>query len=165
MAGNTNLKLLAAGVVLSILVGTPSLAPAKEEGRNDSQMLRVHLIKTLNLSAYKEKMFIAVEEKYDRIRQEALERITKSEEQLEKLLSGDKPDEGKLKGLTRAITSDQDILVNAYKARRDGVLAMLTPVQQGKYLLATWKWQQKLLETYRKPKTGQQDEEKKEKAP
>ena len=106
MAGNTNLKLLAAGVVLSILVGTPSLGPAKEEGRNDSQMLRGHLLKTLNLSAYKEKMFIAVEEKYDRIRQEALERINKSAEQMDKLLSGGKPDEEKLKALTTAIASD-----------------------------------------------------------
>jgi Spy/CpxP family protein refolding chaperone len=165
VAENTNLKLLVAGVMLSFLVGTPSLAPAKEEGKSHSHALRVQLINTLNLNVYKEKMFIAVEEKYDRIRQEALERITKSEEQLEKLLSGDKPDERKVKVLITAISSDQDILVNTYKGRRDEILAMLTPVQQGVYLSITWKWQQKLLETYGKPKTGQQDEKKKVKAP
>jgi hypothetical protein len=165
MAGNTNLKLLVAGVVLSIVVGTPSLAPAKEEGPSDSQALRNHLTKTLDLRSDKASMFIRAEEKYDRIRQEALERIHKSEEQLEKLLSDQKPDEGKLKELITAIASDQDILVNTYKGRRDEILILLTPVQQGQYLLATWKWQQKFLEKYGKQKTGPQGEKKKEKAP
>jgi Spy/CpxP family protein refolding chaperone len=165
VAANTNLKLLVAGVVLSILAGTPSLAPAKEEGQRDSKAFRVHLVKTLNLHPEKARIFIQVEEKYDRIRQEAIERIQKSEEQLDKLLSGEKPDEGKLKELTTAIASDQDILVNTYKGRRDETLAILTPFQQGKYLSATWKWQQKLLGQYGKPKTGQQDGKKKAKAP
>jgi len=70
-----------------------------------------------------------------------------------------------LKALTTAIASDQDILVNTYKGRRDETMAMLTPVQRGAYLLATWKWQQKLLAKYGKNKTGPQDEGKQEKAP
>ena len=165
MAGNTNLKLLVVGVVLSVLVGTPSLAPAKEEGQSDSEAFQVHLVKILNLRPDKARIFMQIEEKYDRIRQEALERINKSSEQLDELLSGGKPDEGKLKELTTAIASDQDILVNTYKARRDETKAMLTPIQQGEYLLAAWKRQQKILGKYGKPKTGQQDEGKKEKAP
>ena len=163
MARNTNLKLLVVGVVLGVLVGTPSLAPAKEEGQIDSKAFRGHLLKTLNLRPDKARIFIRVEEKYDRIRQEALERINRSAEQLEKLLSGEKPDEGKLKELTTAMAADQDILVNTYKGRRDETMAMLTPAQQGEYLLLSWKWQQKLLAKYGKQKTGQQDEEKKEK--
>lgn len=165
MAGNTNLKLLVAGVLLSVLVGTSSLASAKEEGQGDIQAFRVHIINTLDLRPDKAKKFILVEEKYDRIRQEALERINNSAQQLEKLQSAEKSDEGKLKELTTAIASDQDILVNTYKSRRDEIMAMLTPVQQGQYLLATWKWQQNLLEKYGKPKPGQQDEGKKAKAP
>ena len=164
MADDTNLKLLVAAVVFSVLVGTQSLAAAKEEGQSDSQALRSHLVNTLNLRGDKAKTFIEAEEKYDRIRQEALERINKSQGQLEKLLSGKKPDEVKLKELITVIASDQDILVNSYKLRRDETLAMLTPVQQGQYLLATWRWQQKLLEKYRKPKTGQKSENKKKKA-
>jgi len=78
VAGNTNLKLLVVGVVLSVLVGTPSLGSAKGEGQSDSQAFRVHLIDTLNLRPDKAKKFIQTEEKYDRIRQEALERINKS---------------------------------------------------------------------------------------
>jgi hypothetical protein len=166
VAGNTNLKLLVVGVVLNVLVGTPSLGSAKDERQSDSQAFRVHLIDTLNLRPDKAKKFIQTEEKYDRIRQEALERINKSAQQLEKLQSAEKPDEGKkLKELIKAMASDQDILVNTYKSRRDETMTMLTPVQQGQYLLATWKWQQKLLEKYGKLKTGQQDEGKKEKAP
>jgi Spy/CpxP family protein refolding chaperone len=165
VAGHTNLKLLVAGIVLSLLVGTPSLAPAKEEGQIDSKAFRSQLLKTLKLRPDKARIFMHVEEKYDRIRQEALERITKSAEQLEKLLSGEKPDEGKLKELTTAMAGDQDILVNTYKSRRDETMALLTPVQQGEYLLFTWKWQQKLLAKYGKHTTGQQDKGKKAKAP
>ena len=161
--GNTNLKLLVVGVVLGVLVGIPSVAPAKEEGQSDNKAFREHLIKTLNLRPDKARIFIAVEEKFDRIRHEALERINKSAAQLEKLLSGEKPNEGKVKELTTAMAADQDILVNTYKGRRDETMAILTPVQQGEYLLATWKWQQKLLDKYGRQKTGQQDEVKKEK--
>jgi hypothetical protein len=130
VADSTNLKLLVAGVMLCLLMGTPSLALAKEEGKSDSHALRIHLANTLKLDT--------VEEKYDRIRLEALERINKSAEQMDKLLSGEKPDAGKLKALTTAMASDQDILVNTYKGRRDEILAMLTPVQQGVYLSITW---------------------------
>jgi hypothetical protein len=161
--GNTNLKLLVAVVVLGVLVGIPSVAPAKEEGQSDSKAFREHLIKTLNLRPDKARIFINVEEKFDRIRQEALERINKSAAQLEKLLAGDKPNEGKVKELTTAMAADQDILVNTYKGRRDETMAILTPVQQGEFLLATWKWQQKLLVKYGRQKTGPQDEPKKEK--
>jgi hypothetical protein len=151
--------------VLSVLVGIPSLAPAKEEGQIDSTAFRAQLLKTLNLRPDKARIFVQVEEKYDRIRQEALERINKSAEQLEKVLAGGKPDEGKLKELTTAMVGDQDILVNTYKFRRDETMAVLTPVQQGEYLLFTWKWQQKLLARYGKDTTGQQDKGKKEKKP
>jgi len=161
--GNTNLKLLIAGVVLGVLVGIPSLAPAKEEGQSDNKTFREHLIKTLNLRPDKARIFIKVEEKFDRIRQEALERINKSAAQLEKLLSGEKADEGKVKELTTAMAADQDILVNTYKGRRDETMAILTPVQQGEYLLATWKWQQKLLDKHGRQKTGPQNEGNKEK--
>jgi hypothetical protein len=165
VAGKTNLKLLVAGVVLSVLVGTSSLAAAKEEGQSDSNTFRVHLVKTLNLRPEEARTFIRIEEKYDRIRQEAVERINKSAEQLDKLLSGGKPDEGKLKELATAMASDQDILVNTYKGRRDETMAMLTPARQGAFLLASWKWQQKIMEKYGKHTTGQPDEATKTKAP
>lgn len=165
MAGNTNLKLLVVGVVLGVLVGTPSLTPAKEESLTDSKAFRSNMIKTLNLRPDKARIFMQVEEKYDRIRQEAVERINQSAQQLEKLLAGGKPDAGKLKELTAAIAGDQDILVNTYKGRRDETMAMLTPNQQGEYLVATWKWQQKLLAKYGKSKTEPQDQGNKEKAP
>jgi hypothetical protein len=161
--GNTNLKLWVVGVVLGFLVGIPSLSPAKEEGQSDSQAFRNYLVKTLNLRSDKARLFIKIEEKFDRIRQEALERINKSVAQLEKLLSGEKADEGKVKELTTAMAADQDILVNTYKGRRDETMAILTPVQQGEYLLASWKWQQKLLDKYGRQKTGPQGEVKKEK--
>jgi hypothetical protein len=165
VAGHTKLKLLVAGMVLSLLVGIPSLAAAKEEGQIDSKTFRSQLLQTLKLRPDKARTFMHVEEKYDRIRQEALERITKSAEQLEKLLAGEKPDEGKLKELTTTMAADQDILVNTYKSRRDEIMALLTPVQKGEYQLLTWKWQQKLLTKFGKHATGPQEEGKKAKAP
>jgi hypothetical protein len=164
VADKTNLKFLVLGIVFGILVGTPSLASANEGLQNENQALRGHLVETLKLSGYKAKTFMETDEKYDRIRQEAIERINKSEDALEKLLSGEKPDEGKLKELIAVIASDQDILVNTYKLRRDETMRMLTPVQQGKYLLATWRWQQKLLQKYGKQKTGPKQGQEKKKA-
>jgi hypothetical protein len=165
VAGNPNLKLLVAGVVLSVLMGTSLLAAAQEKAQSDTKAFRVQLVKTLNLRDDKAKAFIKVEEKYDRIRQEALERINKSALQLETLLSGKQADEGKLKELTTAIASDQDILVNTYKGRRDETMAILTPLQQSEYVLLSWKWQQKLLDDYGKHKAAQQSEGKKQKTP
>ena len=164
MANNTNLKLLTAALVFSVLVGTQSLALAKEGGQNSSQTLRVHLVKIMKIRGDKAKTFIETEEKYDRVRQEALERINKSQDQLGKLLSEKKPDKKKLQALIKVIASDQDILVNSFKLRRDETLAMLTPVQQGQYLYATWKWQQNILKKYKKSKPKQKGKGKKEKA-
>jgi hypothetical protein len=163
MVSHTNLKLLVAAAVFGLLVGTHSLASAKEDGPTHSQALRIYLVKLLNLRGDRAKEFVEAEEKYDRIRQEALERINKSQNKLEKLLSNKKPDAGKLQELITAIASDQDILVNTYKLRRDETLTMLTPVQRGQYLWATWRWQQKLLKKYRKPKTEEKGENKKDK--
>lgn len=165
MVGNINLKLWVAGVVLGILVGAPSLAPAQEEAPSDNKAFRMYLVKSLNLQFNKAGTFIKIEEKYDRIRQEALERINKSVMELAKLMTGKQPDEKKMKELTTAVASDQDILVNTYKGRRNEIMAILTPNQKSEYILLTWRWQQKLLEQYGKQKTGQQSEEKKEKAP
>ena len=164
MADNTKLKLLTAALVFSVVVGTQSLAPAKEEGPSKSEALRIHLVNILKLRGDKAKTFVETEEKYDRIRQEAMERINKSQDQLGKLLSSKKPDAEKLKKLVTVIASDQDILVNTYKLRRDETLAMLTPVQQGQYLFATWRWQQKLLGKFKKNKSGPKSKAKPEKA-
>ena len=165
MAGNTKLKLMAAGVVLTFLMGSAWLASAKEEGQSDGQTFRAQLAKTLNLRPDEVRILTRIEEKYDRIRQEAIERINKSATQMDQLLSGGKPDEGKVKELTSAMAADQDILVNTYKGRRDEIMASLTPVQKGAYLLASWKRQQNLLDKYGKQKTGEPDEAKKPKAP
>ena len=64
--GNTNLKLWVVGVVLGVLVGIPSVAPATEEGQSDNKAFREHLIKTLNLRPDKARIFVKVEEKFDR---------------------------------------------------------------------------------------------------
>jgi hypothetical protein len=162
VAVNGKLKLVIVGLAISVVLGAPAFLQAKEEGQIQAKEFRTHLIKMLNLQPEKVREFLKVEEKYDRVRQEALERINKSEEQLEQLLSNPKPDMGKLKELIAAITSDQDIFVNTYKLRRDEELAMFTPLQQGQYMLTTWKWQQQLIEKYGKKKSEQPQEKKPE---
>ena len=164
MANNTSLKLLTAALVCSVWLGTQSLAAAKEKSPNISEALRIHLVEIMHLRGDKAKTFIETEERYDRVRQEAMERINKSQDELGKLLAEKKPDEAKLAKLISAIAADQDIFVNTYKLRRDETLSMLTPLQQAQYLYTTWKWQQKILEKYKKPKPGQQGKEKKAKA-
>ena len=71
-----------------------------------------------------------------------------------------------MKELTTAIAADQDILVNTYKGRRDETMAMLTPVQQGEYLLGHLEVATKIIGKIRaNKKPGSRTKEKKEKAP
>jgi hypothetical protein len=61
---------------------------------------------------------------------------------LQAALADPKPDEAKVKALVKAYVDAQTELFNSYKAELDEELALMTPVQQGKYLMALEKWRQ-----------------------
>ena len=142
-------------VITLILTGL-FLVPASGQAKEDSwsemhKMRRATLVKELKLSPEKAKDFNAVEEKYAKDRQELIERLKKSQAELQTAMAAT-PDEAKIKGLVTAIRADQDKMVKSFKSQMDEELALMTPVQQGQYLLTLHKWREEMMQEHMKMK-------------
>jgi Spy/CpxP family protein refolding chaperone len=145
MKNKTWLWLSGLGLILVAALLLPVLAQAKEKGEGSHLGIpREELIKDLNLSLDKAQKFLAVGGKYDQTRKEVIERIKKNEDELEKALLAPQPDEGKIDKLVAALISDHDVLFETFRAQRQEEMALLTPVQRGKFLLALKKWHEEM---------------------
>ena len=60
-------------------------------------------------------------------------------------LAAPKPDEAKVKAAVAAYIDAQAKLFNSFKKQLDEELAQMSPVQQGKYLVAMEKWRQQCM--------------------
>ena len=151
MKNKTGLWLRGLGVLLVAALLSPTLAQPKEEGEGSHLgIAREKLIKELNLSPDKAQEFLAVGGKYDQTRQEVIVRIKKNEDELEKALQEPQPDEGKINKMVTALISDHDVLFETFKAQRQEEMALLTPVQRGKFLLALKKWHEEMAQKEKK---------------
>jgi Spy/CpxP family protein refolding chaperone len=151
MKNKTGLWLRGLGVLLVAALLSPALAQPKKEGEGSHLGIpREKLIIELNLSPDKAQEFLAVGGKYDQTRQEVIERIKKNEYELEKELKAPQCDEGKINKLVTAIISDHDVLFETFKAQRQEEMALLTPVQRGKFLLALKKWHEEMAQKEKK---------------
>jgi hypothetical protein len=147
MKGKPNLKLSAICAILSIVLLAPSLARAKEEkGEEYYKEHKAQILKELKLAPDKEKAVLAVDDKYAAKRKELIAGMKKANEELQAALKTATPEEAKLKELVTAITDGQDALFNSFKSQRDEELALMTPVEQAKYLLALGHWRQEMME-------------------
>ena len=141
MKSKVNFKLGALAAILGVMLLIPAPGQAKEEPLGEWQKARrAAAIKTLQLSPEKAKDFNAVLEKYAKERREIFERVKKSQIELQNAVAAATPDEGKIKDLVAAICADQDKMMQSFKSQRDEELALMTPLQQGQYLLALHKW-------------------------
>jgi Spy/CpxP family protein refolding chaperone len=132
---------LGLGLILAMALAAPSPGLANEKGEGSQfTVQRAELVKELNLAPDKAKAFLVVGEKYDQRRSELFERVKKNDGELEKALAAPQPDAGKIKELVAAITQDHDRLLETFKAQRQEEMALLTPVEQGKFIMALKKW-------------------------
>jgi len=115
------------------------------------KMRRATAVKELKLSPEKAKDFNAVEEKYAKERQELIERLKKSQAELQNAMAAT-PDEAKIKGLVTAIRADQDTMAKSFKSQLDEELSLMTPLQQGQYLLTLHKWREEMMQEHMKMK-------------
>jgi len=130
---------------LTLFLGIALLAAIPGQAKEKYEAARTEkLVKELNLSPEKAKEFQAVGSKYAQSRQEIIERIKKNESELEKALAAPKPDEGKIKELAAAISGDHSKLFETFKTQRQEELQLLTPVQQGKFILALKRWHEEM---------------------
>ena len=80
---------------------------------------------------------LAVGVKYAAERKEIVAGVKKANDDLQAALAAANPDEAKLKELVSAVTAGQDKMFTSSKNQRDEELALMTPAEQGKYLLHT----------------------------
>jgi Spy/CpxP family protein refolding chaperone len=152
MKGKFNFKLGALCAILSAMLLMPALGQAKEDSWGEMhKMRRATAVKELKLSPEKAKDFNAVEEKYAKERQELIERLKKSQAELQNAMAAT-PDEAKIKGLVTAIRADQDTMAKSFKSQLDEELSLMTPLQQGQYLLTLHKWREEMMQEHMKMK-------------
>jgi Spy/CpxP family protein refolding chaperone len=141
-------------VWLTLFLGVALLAPLPvqaKEGADAAQIQRAKLAKDLQLTPEKAKEFQAVGDKYARSRQALIEQIKKNEGELEKALAAPKADAAKIKNLVTAISAHHSQLFETFKVQRQEELRLLTPVQQGKFIMALKKWHKEMCQRYEKP--------------
>jgi hypothetical protein len=161
MKRNFNFKLGALGALLAVLLLVPALAQAKGDMEGKLKELKGEILKKMKLAPDKEKAFMAVDDKYATERQGILTDLKKSQGELKTALAAEKPDEAKVKDLVSAITSGQDKLFASFKDQRDAELALLSPMEQGKYLLAMTSWRHEMMEKCMKEEAGRKTKKKK----
>ncbi len=133
--------LMALVLMMATMLLTPGNRQAQAEPVGSHYKLEWEkLVKELNLTPEKASEFQAVGAKYSQTRTDLIEKLKKSETDLEKAVAGPKPDEVKIKELVPVIIADHNQLFESFKAQRQEEMTLLTPVQQAKYLLALKKW-------------------------
>jgi Spy/CpxP family protein refolding chaperone len=141
MRRQTGFRLIKAGllVAMTFLVLGPGQVLG-DPGVSYSSLERETLTKELGLTAEQAKAFQAVGDKFDKTREGIVADLQTKESDLEKALAAPKPDEQKIKGLVALITQGHDQLFQSLKDQRQEEMALLNPVQQGKFVLALKKW-------------------------
>lgn len=140
-----NLKLAALCAILSAMLVVPAWAQEKGDMAEHFKQMRTQMIKQLKLAPDKEKAMLAVEDKYASQRQQTTAGLKKTKEDLKTALAAATPDEAKVKELVSSLTSSMDALFNSYKSQREEELALMTPVEQGKYLMAMMKMREEMM--------------------
>lgn len=145
MKGKFNFKLGALCAILSAMLVMPALGQVKkgEEGARKEQ--KDQMVKELKLAPEKEKAMLAVGVKYSAERKDIIAGVKKANEDLRVALAAANPDEAKLKELVSALTVGQDKMFASFKNQRDEELALMTPAEQGRYLLVLGQWRQKMM--------------------
>jgi len=153
MKGKAHFLSLVIFLILTGLLLIPALGQAKEDSWSAMhKMRRATAVKELKLSPEKAKDFNAVEEKYAKDRQELIERLKKSHTELQNAMAAATPDAAKIKGLVATIRADQDMMAQSFRSQLDGELALMTPVQQGQYLMTLHKWREEMMDEHMKMK-------------
>ncbi|MFA4903812.1 MAG: hypothetical protein WC600_13840 [Desulfobaccales bacterium] len=160
MKGKFNFKLGALCAILAVILLVPTFGQAQEKMEGQLKALKAQILKKMKLAPDKEKAFMEVDDKYAAERQKIIADLKKSQGELKTVLATDKPDEAKIKDLVSATTAGQDKLFTSFKDQRDAELALLSPVEQGKYLLAMTSWRQEMMEKCMKEEAGKKKKKK-----
>ncbi len=130
-------------VLLMVALVALGAALARGESRGSSNAAeRETLVKELGLTPEQARDFQAVGDKYDQGREAIVGSAAAKENDLEKALAAPQPDEARIKELVAAVIQGHDQLFQSIREQRQAEMALLTPVQQGKFIMALKRWHQ-----------------------
>jgi len=142
MKGKLIFKLGALSTILSFLLVIPALGQVTEDLGKKLCDFKAKTLKELKIAPDKEKTLLASEEKCVAEREKIIAELKKSKEDLQAALAVASPDEAKVKGLVNAFTAAQLNLFNSFRNELNEEMALMSPLQQGKYLMAMERWRQ-----------------------
>jgi Spy/CpxP family protein refolding chaperone len=148
MKGRLIFKLGALSTILSVLLVVPALgqtAQTNEELGKQLKDYKGNILKELKITPDKEKALMAVEDKYSSMRGEIVDSSKKAWGELQTALAAPKPDEAKVKAAVAAYIDAEAKLFSSFRKQLDDELAVMSPVQQGNYLVAMEKWRQQCM--------------------
>jgi Spy/CpxP family protein refolding chaperone len=148
MKGRLVFKLGALFTILSVLLVVPALgqtAQTNEELGKQLKDYKSQSLKALKIAPDKEKALLEVEDKYSLMRGEIAETSKKAWDNLQATLAAPTPDEAKIKEAVAAYIDGQAKLFQSFRKQLEEELALMTPIQQGKYLVAMEKWREKCM--------------------
>jgi Spy/CpxP family protein refolding chaperone len=145
MNRNLIFKLGAFSIILSLLLVVPVLGQTDEQLGKQLKEYKAQTFKQLKVNPNQEKSLLAVEDKYSLMRGEIVAGSKKAWDDLKAALAAPNPDEAKIKGLVSAYIGSESKLFTSFRTELDEELAQMSPVQQGKYLVAMEAWRQKCM--------------------
>ena len=125
-----------------LLLASIHLAQAKELRweRMKEEIKIIKDLQNLKLAPDKEAALLALEQKYAKERKELITALKKYREDLKAPLGAATPDEAKIQDLVRATSAAQDKLLSSFKMERDEAMALMTPIQQGQFIMVMGNW-------------------------
>ena len=148
MKGKLFFKLWALTTILSVLLVVPALGQEAQTNEELGKQLKEYKAQTfaqLKVNPNQEKALLAVEDKYSVMRGEIVASSKKAWDDLQAALAAPKPEEAKVKERVNAYIAAETKLFTSFRNQLDEELAQMTPIQEGKYLVAMEHWRQKCM--------------------
>jgi hypothetical protein len=148
MKGKLIFKLGVLSTILSVLLVVPALgqtAQTNEELGKQLKDYKAKISEQIKVDPNQQKSLVAVEDKYSLMRGEIVDSSKKAWDNLQATLAAAKPDESKVKAAVSAFIAAQAKLFTSFRSELDEELALMSPVQQGKYLVAMEQWRQQCM--------------------
>jgi Spy/CpxP family protein refolding chaperone len=149
MKGTFNLRFGALWIILGALVLLPPLHFAQAKAGGWEQIKeKVKIIKELHdlkLTPDKEAALLALDQKYAKERKDLVAALKKYREDLKAALGKANRDEAKIQDLVSAAKAAQDTLLTSFKMERDEAMALMTPIQQGQFIMYMGNWFQEMI--------------------
>jgi hypothetical protein len=148
MKGKLIFKLGVLSTILSLLLVVPALgqtAQTNEELGKQLKDYKAKIFEQIKANPNQQKSLIAVEDKYSTIRGEIVDSSKKAWDNLQAALAAPTPDEAKIKEAVKAHIASQAKLFTSFRSELDEELALMSPIQQGKYLVAMEQWRQQCM--------------------